>query len=141
MLYFNSTLGVQILEDGSLRVIDNHDLDKISYLTQDMDERNVFAYIYNKQILNKEKGTSSISHRLFAIKSPKCMLMVSHLKAAFHYMYEMRKTTSRETTNNVDMKKIKQSVEVTKEEEGEQVTNKPLTTPEQGSKSQSTVRP
>lgn len=130
-----SIFGVQILEDASLRVIDNHDLDKISYLTQDVDERNVFAYIYNKQILNKEKGTSSISHRLFAIKSPKCTLMVSHMKAAFHYMYETRKTTTRENTTNVNMQQIKKSVETAKEEAAKNPTES-MPEPAQGANAQ-----
>jgi len=36
-----SIQGVHILEDGTMKQIDIHDLDKISYLAEDVDDRKV----------------------------------------------------------------------------------------------------
>ena len=63
----------------------------------------MFAYIYNKQIKNKESGAISVVHRLFAIKSPKCELIMSNLKAVFHYMHDMRMSDNKPNSKNVDM--------------------------------------
>lgn len=42
-----------------MKQIDIHDLDKISYLAEDPEDKKVFAYIYNKQIRKKESGAVS----------------------------------------------------------------------------------
>jgi len=70
----------------------------------------VFAYIYNKQILNKDKKTSTIAHRLFAIKSPKTALIISNMKAVFHYMHDMRMADNKPNSSNVSVKKAKKKV-------------------------------
>ena len=111
-----SIQGIHILEDSSMKQIDIHDLDKISYLAEDPEEKKVFGYIYNKTIRNKDSGKTTTVHRLFAIKSPKCMLIVSNMKAVFHYMYDMRMSDNKPDSTNVDMALVKQQAEEEKKE-------------------------
>ena len=110
-----SVQGIHILEAGTMKQIDIHDIDKISYLAEDPDNKKVFCYIYNKQLLNKENGKSTTVHRLYAVKSPKSEVIVAHMKGVFHYMYDMRMADSKPSSSNVDMAAAKKEVEETKD--------------------------
>ena len=111
-----SIQGMHILEEGTMKQIDIHDLDKVSYLAEDPEEKKTFGYIYNKTIRNKASGKSTTVHRLFAIKSPKCMLIVSNMKAVFHYMYDMRMSDNKPDAVNVDMALVRKQAEEEKQE-------------------------
>lgn len=75
--------GIEIYEDKTMKLIMTHELEKISYLTQDPIDNKVFAYIHNK--------FRPTSHKLWSLKSPKCELIVSHMKTVFHYMHDQRR--------------------------------------------------
>lgn len=59
--------GIEIYEDKTMKLIMTHELEKISYLTQDPIDNKVFAYIHNK--------FRPTSHKLWSLKSPKCELV------------------------------------------------------------------
>lgn len=110
-----STSGIEIYEDKTMKLIMTHELEKISYLTQDPIDSKVFAYIHNK--------FRPTSHKLWSLKSPKCALIVSHMKTVFHYMHDQkRRGGSKEVSSplkapSVEMPAVAEPVKPEEEEE------------------------